>query len=121
MAYQQAVNKSADDQANTWCSIGWVGVRWGVWGCDECMEGMGGTSYVTIDYLGVKTEAIYETISYPLTVSSITTWVSRGTVSSLTSVLSTWTPPTSQHGQTWAASMSLLHSLRECNIEYPFN
>lgn len=65
MAYQQAVNKSSDDQANTWCSIGWVGVRcggvgcggvrwvgvgiWGVrWvgvgcggmGCDECMEGI---------------------------------------------------------------------------------
>ena len=76
---------------------------------------------VTIDYFGVRMEAIYEIMSYLLAVSSITTWVSRGTVSSLISVLSTWTPPTSQRGQTWAASMSLLHSLRECNIEYPFN
>ena len=33
MAYQQAVNKSSDDQANTWCSIGWVGVRCGGVGC----------------------------------------------------------------------------------------
>ena len=108
----------------------WVGVR-----CGDVMSawrgrGRGGklcdwevyiVECVTIDYLGVKIEAVYEIMSYSLAVSSIITWVSRGTVSSLISVLSTWIPPTSQRGQTWAASMSLLHSLRECNIEYPFN
>ena len=73
------------------CECGGVMSAWRGWGrgdklCDwevyivEC---------VTIDSLGVKIKAVYEITSYPLTESSIITWVSRGTVSSLISVLST--------------------------------
>ena len=84
---------------------------------------------MTSDRLDMRVEAVYEIMSHrplphvptTLAVSSTTTWVSRGTVFSPTSALSTLTPPTSHRGQTWAASTSLLDSLCECNVKYSFN